>query len=89
MNAIECGGCAPPVYTDGVTLIFPRSAVLRFYKENPTWREQGLRLGQAFFNWMKLEQVKMPENKAFCDKLFNADSSRAAPMIISRTDWNS
>lgn len=89
MLTVECGGCAPPVVIkEGeVTLVFPRSAVLRFYKENPTWKEKGLRLGQAFFNWMELDKVKTPENKAFCDKLFNVTSDVAARMIISRTDW--
>ena len=78
----------PPVEVKP-TIQFPRSRIVQFYKENPDWHTaKGLRFGQAFYNFMQLEKVTNAADKAFCDKLFNADSLTAQRMVIERTDWN-
>lgn len=61
-------------------LTFPKSAVERFRHRN-----LALRYGQAFHQHMKLEKV-VGADKAFCDKLYNADEAIARAMIASRID---
>jgi len=68
-------------------LTFPRSRVLQFYKDNPTWREKGLRLGQAFYRYMDLEKVKNQDDKVFVETLYQAQSDVACKLIIQHTDW--
>jgi hypothetical protein len=68
-------------------IMFPRSLILKFYKQNPTWKESGLRLGQAFHTWAELNKITNAEDKAFCDALYNAKSDVASHMLIARTDW--
>lgn len=38
---------------------------------------KGLRYGQAFHQWFKLEKITNEENKAFCDKLYYTDDETA------------
>lgn len=68
-------------------LTFPGTRVKQFYKENPLWKEKGLRLGQAFHNFMELHKITNPEDKLFCDTLWEASNTIANHMIICRTDW--
>lgn len=69
------------------TIVFPRSRVEQFYREHPNWHTvEKLRFGQAFYNFMQLDKVTGEANKAFCDRLFNADSMAAQRMVIDRTD---
>lgn len=70
-----------------MAIVFPASRIREFYRDNPTWKEKGLRLGQAFFNYMELHKVVNEQDKAVCDALFNADNIRANNLIISHTDW--
>lgn len=82
-----------------ITITFPASTVNRFYLE--VWSDQkkvkGLRLGQAFHQYMKLDKLsddKVPadgrisENKAWLDRLYQADGDKARIMIEGRTDYN-
>lgn len=63
-------------------LMFPKSLVDQFRHHNT-----GLRYGQAFHQFAKLEQVKNPSDYAFCQQLYQEpDDARARAMIQSRTD---
>lgn len=70
------------------TITFPRSRVLQFYKDNPTWRESGQRLGQAFHNYMELYKITSTAAKDVCDRLWEANSDVACRIIIDHTDWD-
>jgi hypothetical protein len=65
-------------------LTFSKSSVDKFVHRNKV-----LRWGQAFHRQFKLDKVTNPQDKAFCDKLYNADESTAKAMIQSRLDRNS
>lgn len=59
---------------------FPLTRYTAFRKQfNP---DAGLRLGQAFHTYMQLD--KCVQDKAFCDRLYNADETTARRMIESR-----
>jgi hypothetical protein len=62
-------------------ITFAKTLVDRFRHNN-----KSLRYGQAFYNYAKLHKVDHPQDKEFCDRLFNADDDKAKQMIISRTD---
>lgn len=64
-------------------LTFPKSLTDRFRHNN-----KALRYGQAFHRFMRLEKLKFPADKAFCDKLYNADDETAKAMIASRINKN-
>lgn len=64
-------------------LTFPKSLTDRFRHNN-----KALRYGQDFHRFMRLEKIKFPADKTFCDKLYNADVETAKAMIASRTDAN-
>ena len=61
-------------------LTFSKSEVDRFQHIHKV-----LRWGQAFYNYFNLNKVQ-GEDKAFCDKLYNADEVTAKAMVASRTD---
>lgn len=64
----------------------PLSRVNLFYKElafNESMR--GQRVGQAFFNYMNLGQMK--QDQLFLDELHAADNDKARAMIDYITDW--
>lgn len=66
-------------------IMFPISQVVRF-----KYKHKSLRYGQAFHNFMKLHKVTNPQDKEFCDRLWNErNDEKAKAMIISRTDRNS
>lgn len=62
-------------------LTFSASEVKRFVHNN-----KAKRWGQDFYDFMKLDKVKNPQDKHFCDKLYNAEESVAKAMVKSRTD---
>ena len=62
-------------------LTFSKSVTDKFVHQN-----KALRWGQAFYKFMKLDKVKDPQDKEFCDRLFNADDAKAKAMVLSRTD---
>lgn len=70
-------------------LTIPVSAYQRFLKEEwPKKKGTGLRFGQAFHQYMKLEKsYSSNEDQAFCDKLYQADGDDALQMIYSRMDY--
>lgn len=49
-------------------------------------RDPHLRMGQALYNFLKLEKVKNPENVTWANKLYNASDDEAAKMIEAATD---
>lgn len=62
-------------------LLFPESRVKKFVHRN-----KALRYGQAFYAYMKLHKVVNPQDKYFCDRLYNeTDDKKAKNMIASRT----
>lgn len=62
-------------------LMFSESEVKRFRHQN-----KSLRWGQAFYNFMKLHKVQEPQDKEFCERLYNASEEKAKAMVASRTD---
>lgn len=63
-------------------IMFSKSMVETF-----SHRNKSLRWGQAFHQYMKLHKVT-GQDKAFCDKLYNATDEIAKAMVASRTDKN-
>lgn len=61
-------------------LQFSKSEVDKFRHQN-----KAKRWGQAFYDHFKLHKVQ-GSDKAFCDKLYNADEATAKSMVASRTD---
>lgn len=64
-------------------LTFPQTRIEDFKKKK---KVPGIRLGQAFHNFMRLE--KCNSDKEFCDKLFELDGEEAMAAIMSRVDPN-
>lgn len=63
-------------------ITFPNTQYKKFNHANAS-----LRWGQAFYNFMKLHKVTNPQDKEFCDRIYNeADDNRARMMVISRLD---
>ena len=63
-------------------LTFSKSEVAKFRHNN-----KALRWGQAFHQYFKLEKVTHPQDKEFCDRLYNeANEQRAKAMVQGRTD---
>lgn len=65
-------------------ITFPKTRVNAFQHRN-----KALRYGQAFHQFMKLDKVTNPQDKEFCDRLYNAPDEKAKQMILSRLDHNS
>lgn len=61
-------------------LMFSKSEVDKFRHGN-----KHLRYGQAFYHHFKLDRV-VGQDKAFCDKLYEATEDTARAMIASRID---
>lgn len=64
-------------------ITFQKSKVDSFVHKN-----KSLRWGQAFHHFMKLEKVTNPQDKEFCDRIYNADDEKAKQMVMSRLDKN-
>lgn len=65
------------------TLSIPNSRVQEFFSKP---HNTGLRLGQAFHSFMKLD--KCIADQQFCDKLYNEpDDAKAREIINSITDY--
>jgi hypothetical protein len=62
-------------------LMFPKTQVAKFAHTN-----KALRWGQAFHRFMKLEKISNPQDKEFCDRLYQAADEKAKAMVQSRTD---
>lgn len=69
-------------------MIFPKTQVDRFYKEFWPERKGQQRLGQAFYDYMKLEKIQNDADKFFCDRLYATDAGVAEAMIKEMTDYN-
>ena len=67
-------------------ICFPLSQVQRFRAEIKAKGLNGLRLGQAFYNYMQLD--KCVQDRAFLDTLYNADYETADHMIKTYTNPN-
>lgn len=67
---------------------FPRSSILKFYKDNPTWRDSKRTLGDLVVEQLKPE-AKDEEELKFLATLTDCDSVTAGRLIIQHTDWNS
>lgn len=63
-------------------LMFSASEIAKFKHLN-----KHKRYGQDFYDHFKLHKIT-GSNKAFCDKLYNANDEIAKAMIASRTDKN-
>lgn len=61
----------------------PLSQYTTFLKEFE-YESKGLRFGQAFYTYAKLEKIH--SDKIFCDKLYNANDVDARNMILSIID---
>lgn len=67
-------------------LQFPYSQVKAFQQQfDPS---KGLRWGQAFHQFLKLERVTFPGDLQFCNKLYNTDDNTARSMVESRIDYS-
>lgn len=62
-------------------ITFQKSRVDEFRHTN-----KSLRWGQAFYSYMKLHKVTYPQDKEFCDRLYNASDEVAKQMVASRLD---
>ncbi len=63
-------------------MMFSQSEVDRFRHNN-----KSKRYGQDFYDFMKLHKITNPQDKMFCDRLYNEpDDDKAKAMIVSRTD---
>jgi len=63
-------------------LTFSKSEVAAFRHLN-----KGKRWGQAFYDHFKLGKVSNPQDKEFCDRLFNEpNDTKAKAMVQGRTD---
>lgn len=76
-----------------MAIVFPKSQIVRFYAHRKGTKQgmeeaKHLRLGQHFHNWAELHKVVNPEDKAFCDRLYNADDNRAGRMLVYAMDWS-
>lgn len=72
-----------------MSLTFSKSTVFEFnsvFKNSDMYR--GLRMGQAFHQYMKLDKITNPEDKILCDKLYEKDGQDAINMIESMTDYS-
>lgn len=71
-----------------MNMTFPASTVSNFRK---VWNYgtiyKGMRYGQAFHTYFKLDQIELPENKQWCDLLYQMDEIGASMMIMERIDW--
>lgn len=63
------------------TLSFSKSEVDRFRHTN-----KHLRYGQQFHQKFKLDKVKDPKDKIWCDKLYHSADEHAKQMIAARID---
>lgn len=46
------------------------------------------RVGQAFYDHMKLEKLTDPEDIAWADRLYSASDDSSAKLILDRLDWD-
>lgn len=68
-------------------ITFPRSSILKFYKDNPTWRDSKRTLGDLVVEQLKPEP--QDENDlTFLACLADCDSVTAGRLIIQHTDWS-
>jgi len=51
------------------------------FRHNPTQR-----YGQAIYDHLQLNKVQNPDQKAWCDKLYNAENQTARRMVLEATD---
>lgn len=62
-------------------ILFPKSRVDAFRHTNTSKR-----WGQAFYDHMKLGKVTNPQDKEYCDRIYNADEALAKALVQSRID---
>lgn len=70
-----------------MNLVFPKSRIDEFFKKVwPDQKDSGLRIGQAFFNYMDLHKVLSADNRPALDKLYEMDGSKAMAFICEHMD---
>lgn len=67
---------------DRPSFTIPQSSVDIFARQHRS--DSGLRVGQAFHQYFNLE--RMTQDRAFCDRLYQADGSKAWAMVREITD---
>ena len=67
-----------------VAMTFPNSRVEDFKKSFQ--KNQGLRIGQAFYTYMKLD--KCQQDDEFCERIWNVDDKDVWGLIGPRIDYN-
>lgn len=65
-------------------IMLPKTTVDKFVHRN-----KALRYGQAFHQYMKLEKVTQPQDKVYCDRIYNEPNEEVVKAWIrSRLDYN-
>lgn len=67
-----------------ISISIPMSRYRAFTKD----RTDARRWGQQFYDFMKLEKVTDPDNKVWCDALYNAKEHVARQMVLASIDHN-
>lgn len=64
-----------------MALTFSRTEFKKFRHDNKL-----LRYGQQFHQYFKLEKITNPEDRVWCNKLYNASNDVAKDMVKERID---
>lgn len=67
-------------------VIIPNSSYQLFKKKD---KPNGQRLGQRFHAHFGLEKMSDPDDRRWCDQLYNADDVEAHGLIASSIDYSS
>ena len=70
---------------EGVTIAIPKTRFDEFCKQLK--EPNGQRHGQRFYDFMELHKVTSPVNRAWADRLYNAQDDTALFMIRCRLDY--
>lgn len=68
----------------GISITIPKSRYKQFTKD----RNDPRRWGQQFHAFMELEKVTDPDNKVWCDVLYNATEHVGRQMVLASLDHN-
>lgn len=58
------------------------------YKQFGRIPANGQRFGQQFYDFMELHKVQDPDNKVWCDALYQASDHVARQMVLASVDQN-
>ena len=67
-----------------ITITIPRSRYNQFQRV-----PNAQRWGQQFYEFMELHKVTDPDNKIWCDLLYNASDRTARQMVLASLDHSS